>query len=216
MSYYRVTFHLDGSGIYYDPSEPIHLDALLAWVLAPKQGLRHIDRAIEPGMVRLPVHRSTINGAQVWHASALFPVGPTGESVWYWRKRFRQGRAELSTGAPNLTNGTYRDWQMPLPLLLVRRMVGYVHGGRKDIRKVLREVRYLGKKRAHGHGKVCGIDIEEVDVDYSLTMDGLAMRWLPDHNGIREVRPMPPYWHPMGRIRCCEVGEYVDLLTSTG
>ncbi len=210
MNSYKITAHMDGSGLYYDPSEPIHLDSLIAWVLAPKQGLRHLDRAGEPGLVRLPVKSSVINGSRVWHASALHPAGPTGESIWYWRKRLRQSRCELTTGAPNLTNGTYRDWQMPVPLLLARRMVGYVVGKRKDIRKCLDEVRYLGKKRAHGHGKVLRWEIEECEDDHSLVMDGRAMRWLPTPGGAREVRPIPPYWHPSGRVACCEVGDDWD------
>lgn len=207
MNSYKITFHLDGTGLYYDPNEPIHLDSLIAWVLAPKQGLRHLDRAGEPGLVRLPIKASRIHGRYIWHASALHPVGPTGESIWYWRKRFRQARCELTTGAPNLTNGTYRDWQMPVSLLLCRRMVAYVVGKRGDIRKALSEVRYLGKKRAHGHGKILSVDIEECDDDYSLVMEGKAMRWLPDPEGSRMVRPQPPYWHPSGRVACKNVGD---------
>lgn len=213
---YRVTFHLDGSGIYFDPLEPIHLDALLAWHFAPLQDLRHLDRSVAPGDVRLPVVTSRINGHLVYHASALFPIGPTGESVWYWRKRFRTSRCELATGSPNITNGTYRDWQMPLPLLLCRRMVAYVRGPRREIRRALEGIRYLGKKRAHGHGKVLGFEIDQVDQDYSLVMDGRAMRWLPMPSGPRLTRPRPPYWHPMGRVECCEVGDEFNLPREDG
>ena len=31
----KITFNLDGTGVYYDPYDPVHLDALLAWALAP-------------------------------------------------------------------------------------------------------------------------------------------------------------------------------------
>jgi len=205
---HKITFHLDGSGVYYDPNEPIHLDALLAWALAPHQGIRHLDRSTKPDLVRLPLMMTEINGHKVWRASALFPVGQTGESVWYWRKRFRQSRCEIATGSPNLTNGTYRDWQMPMPLLLCRRMVAYAAGSGKEIRRVLKkEIRYLGKKRAHGHGKIISIDVEPQDEDMSLVSSGRAMRWIPDPNGQRMVRPIPPYWHPHGAIRCCEIGD---------
>lgn len=208
---YRVIFHLDGSGLYYDPFEPPHLDAMMAWVLAPHQGIRHLDRGGIPSLVRLPIKSSLIHGAYVWHASALFPDGPTGEAIWYWRKRFRQGRAELTGGSPNLAQGTYRDWQMPLPMLMTRRLVGYVRGKRQDIRKCLEGIRYVGKKRAHGHGKVLGWDIQPMEQDYSLVKDGLAMRYLPDPRGIRMVRSQPPYWHHYGRIACCDVGDPVSI-----
>jgi len=204
---FRVTFHLDGSGVVIDPAEPLHLDALLAWALAPRVGVRPClsrDDPIDP--VPLPLDYSRIGGVNVWHASALFPDGPTGEDLAYWRKRFRQSRAELTTGSPNLQNSTYRDWNMPLPLLLCTRLVGYASGSRKECKRLLRDVRSLGKKRAHGHGKVIDLELEQVPEDWSLVCEGRAMRWLPSADGARLVRPQPPYWHPEGRVPCCEVG----------
>lgn len=70
-----------------------------------------------------------------------------------------------------------------------------------------REVRYIGKKSAHGHGKVLRVDVDPIDQDCSLIMDGRAMRWLPDPAGTRLVRPRPPYWHQHGRVACAEIGE---------
>lgn len=213
MTPFRVTFHLDGSGVAYDPWEPLHLDALLTWVLAPRQGVPPClcrDDPVVP--VRLPLVSSLIGRARVHHASALLPLGPTGEDLTYWRKRFRQSRAELTAGSPNLTNGTFRDWNMPLPLLLVPALVAYGAGTARDVRKLLKDVRSLGKKRAHGHGKVIGIEVEASPADYSLVRDGRAQRWLPDPTGTRLVRPTPPYWHPQGRVRCCEVGAPVGTL----
>ena len=205
---FSITFHLDGSGVYFDPNEPTHLDSLLAWALAPRQGVhQHLGRDDVPVLVEIPLLRSRVNGHQVWHASALFPDGCIGEDLQFWRKRFRQSRADLTNGSPNLTNGTYRDWNMPVPLLLARRMVAYGSGSRKQVRKVLREIKYLGKKRAHGHGKIVGITTEEIPDDWSLVKDGIAMRWLPDENGTRLVRTMPPYWNRHHRVRCCEVGD---------
>jgi hypothetical protein len=209
---FKVIFHLDGSGVCYDPSEPLHLDALLAWCLAPMQCKnKELGRDDVPEFVALPLINSRINGVKVWHASALFPDGQQGEDLQFWRKRFRQGRADLSTGAPVLTNGTYRDWNAPLSLLLCSRMVAFASGNRGECKKVLKkQLRYLGKKRAYGHGRIVSIEVEETPEDWSLVRDGQAMRWLPDHNGTRLVRSMPPYWNRIDRIRCREVG---DLLS---
>lgn len=206
---FKITFHLDGSGIHFDPNEPIHLDALLAWCLAPRQGISGLERCDVPPLVQLPLVRNHVGDRWVWAASALMPEGPTGESLQFWRKRFRQGRAELTTGSPNLKNGPYRDWQMPLPLLLTTKMVAYASGSRKQCKKVLRELRYLGKKRAHGHGKIMAMTFDQVEEDYTMAIDGRASRWLPDENGHRLVRCVPPYWHPHDRVHCCEVGSNV-------
>ena len=203
----KITFHLDGSGVYFDPNEPTTLDGLLCWVLAPRQGLHHLERCAVPADVRLPLLQRTMGGVWVWRASALFPEGPTGEGIWHWRKRLRQSRIHLTTGSPNTQNGTYRDWQMPLPLTLCTRMVAYAHGTGTEVKRLLREVRYVGKKAAHGHGKVAKIDVEHCEQDHSLSMDGRAMRWLPTPGGARLVRPRPPYWHPHGRVECCEIGD---------
>lgn len=207
----KVTFHLDGGGLCYNPAEPIHLDALLAWVLAPKQGLRHVTRDEKPGIVQLPLRRRRIGEHWVWRASALFPEGEAIESVWRWRRRFRHHRADLVPGRIDTSGSIYRDWDTPIPLVHVRKMVAWADGSRRHVKKLLREVRYLGRKRAHGHGKVLRIEVDEVQEDYTLVRDGRAQRWLPDENGVREVRLWPPYWHPHGRVRCCEVGEPYEL-----
>ncbi len=210
MSGLKVTFHLDGAGIYYDPAEPIHLDALVAWALAPMHcKTRHITRADTPEDFPLPLAQSAIHGERVWRASALIPEGETAETLTHWRKRFRAGRVELTRGSPSLTNGAYRDWNMPLPLLLTHRMVAYAVGDRRDLLKLLRRVPALGKKRAHGHGRITGVEIERVEYDWSMICDGRAMRWLPHPNGVRLVRPRPPYWNPHGRVPCLEIGDAV-------
>lgn len=204
----QITIHLDGSGIYYDPAEPLMLDGILAAALCRW----HVHgeppaRDEEPIDIPLPLARWHMGGVWGWRASALFPDGITAESLVHWRKRLRQDRIQITTGSPNLTNGTYRDWNMPLPLLLAPRMVAYAFGEAYEVRRALkRDIRWLGKKRAHGRGRVVGVEVVEAPEDWSLEKDGQAMRWLPDDNGVRLVRPRPPYWNAVGRVRCAEVG----------
>jgi CRISPR type IV-associated protein Csf3 len=160
-----------------------------------------------PMDVPLPLARWKIGGEWGWRASALFPEGQTAESLQYWRKRFCQGRVELTEGSPNLTNGPYRDWNMPLPLLLAPRMVAYAFGEMGRIRRELRRsVKYLGKKRAYGRGAVIAVEVEETLEDWSLEKDGMVMRWLPSPQGTRLIRPRPPYWNSVGRMMCAEIG----------
>lgn len=79
---------------------------------------------------------------------------------------------------------------------------------------LLRRLRYLGRKRAHGHGRILGVEVERIEEDRSLIWQGRAMRWLPDPSGARLVRPRPPYWHPFGRVRCLEGGPGAEIYPS--
>ncbi len=203
---FKITFHLDGSGVYIDPNEPLHLDALLSWVLAPRVGAnKGLGRSDKPDYVPLPLLRRNIGKHWVWAASALFPDGAQEEDLQFWRKRFRQGRADISAGVPNLKNGMYRDWNTPMPILLTSRLIAYASGNRKECRRLLRELTHLGKKRAHGYGKIIEITYDQIEEDWSILKDGKAMRWLPDETSDRLVRLRPPYWNTTERIKCCEV-----------
>src|SRR5690554_6977322 len=181
MTPHRITFHLDGTGVYYDPYEPLMLDGILAVAFMPLVRARRgevyeheeIGRDEPPYDVPLPLAKWHVGDVWGWRASALFPEGETAETLTYWRKRLRQDRIEITEGSPNLTNGIYRDWNMPLPKLLCRQMVAYCvtdREGRRDIRRQL-------------------------------------TRWMPREDGTRLVRPRPPYWNNVGRVACAEVGE---------
>lgn len=208
---FKVTFFLDGAGVVYNPAEPIHLDALLHWCLVPFHKSRvGLGRDETPDDIPLPLLKQQVNGTWIWQASALFPEGHTTESLQHWRKRFRQDRIELTSGAPNLQNGPYRDYNMPLPLLHTQKMVAYASGSRKRVKKLLKNIKYLGKKRAYGYGAVINIELEETEENYSIVMEGNAMRWIPKKNGSRFVRPRPPYWNSIGRVGCCEVGDIIN------
>lgn len=205
---FKVIFQLDGCGIYYDPNEPIHLDALLAWALAPMQTQeRCLMRSDTPDDIQLPLLRSVVNGSEVWHASALFPEQPGVETLRFWRKKFRQNRIELTAGSPNLTNGVYREYNMPVPLLLVPQMIAYASGNCKEVKRLLKKhIKRLGKKRAYGYGKVVNVECEETPEDWSFVANGVVMRWLPHPDGVRQVRPAPPYWNTCRAVACLEVG----------
>lgn len=200
----KVTFTLDGTGVYYDPAEPIMLDSLLSACLCRF----HVHgepptRDEEPIDIPLPLKRWEKNGTWGWYASALFPDGETRESLQFWRRRMRQNRIELAAGSPNTTNGPYRDWNSPIPLILCQKMVAYAFGEASKIRMNLRRsIKNLGKKRAYGRGAVTDIEVIEIEEDYSITKDNVFMRYWPDEHGCVDIRPRPPYWSKHGRVPC--------------
>lgn len=208
----KITFYLDGTGVYFNSAEPLHLDALLCFAAAAHHCSGEAPARDEiPMDVPIPVAKWHIADSWGWCCSALFPAGNHAASLQYWRKRFRRNRVELTTGSPNLTNATYRDHNMPMPLVLCHMMEAWCLGDRRRIRRELvRNINHLGRKGSMGKGRINDITVERVDKDFSLVRDGLAQRWLPDPGGARRCRPRPPYWNYHCRTNLCEVGAPYD------
>jgi len=207
----KITFNLDGTGVYYDPYEPIHLDALLAWALAPFHCKGEPPtRDSEPFDIPLPLDKWKIGEEWGWKASALFPEDVTAESIQFWRKKFRQNRIELTEGSPNLQNGIYREYNTPIPLLLCHKLVAYAVGDRGRVNQILRKhIKYIGKKRAYGKGRVISVETEIIGNDYSMYKDGVSTRFLPSENASRRCRIRPPYWSNWRKVNCCEIGDLI-------
>jgi len=209
----KVTFWIDPFGIIYDPFVPPTLDGIIDWALSPMVRQSEIapTRDGEPEEIRLPLGTWHIGDYWGWCASALHPESDDGEieeSIVHFRKRFRESFLYLTVGTINTKTGPTRSWDIPYNKQMPVRMVGYCVGNRKRINDLLqRNVRYLATKRRRGMGRIEEIAVEIIDNDYSLVRDGLAMRYLPDKNGLREVRLRPPYWNNNGRVACCEIGD---------
>lgn len=205
----KATFFLDGTGVYYDPAEPLHLDSLLTWALLPMQKLEGEPpkRDEDPDDIRLPLGTWEHDGVWGWTASALFPDGDPIETIRFWRKKFNTDRVDMVDKTVNTRVGATREYNVPMPLLLAHRVHAWALGDRKRVAQALRKnIRYLGKKRSQGIGKVTDILVEWTDDKWFLEKEGAAMRWLPMDGAARKVRTRPPYWNNVGRVPCCEVG----------
>jgi hypothetical protein len=198
---------MDGAGIIMYPNNPIHLDSLLAWILCPGRLIsKGLERNEIPEIQRLPLGEWRINGYWGWHASALFPDGEI-ESLQFWRKKFRTNRIHMTNGSPNLMSGKYKEYNMPMPLILCSTITAYAFGSRKRVAQLLRRIKFIGKKGAYGKGAIVGVEVEIIEQDYSLIKDGKAMRYLPGKDGNRYGRIKPPYWNATERIKTCYIGD---------
>lgn len=214
----KITFHLDGTGVYYDPAEPPMLDAIIDYALnnMRRSGVPPM-RGEKPTEIKLPIKRWRIYGAEGWCASALLPEGDSFDTMFYWRKKTEIDRAFLSGENRHQRVGSTKEYNMPVPQLAVAKLVGYMVTTQKPsaIRSLLtRNISFVGKKGSIGQGMVRRdengkpmIDVEVVDYDWSLVRDGVAMRYLPVADGARICRVRPPYWNPYEAIPVCEVGD---------
>jgi CRISPR type IV-associated protein Csf3 len=203
----KITFQMDGTGVVMYPQNPVHLDSLLAWALYPGHLIdRGLERNEVPEIQRLPLGEWHIGGHWGWHASALFPDRDI-ESLQYWRKKFRTNRIHMTKGSPNLMSGKYKEYNMPMPLILCNTMTAYALGSRKRVSQLLKRIKYIGKKGAYGKGAIVGVEVEIIEQDFSLAKDRKAMRFLPKKDGNRYGRIRPPYWNATERIQTYYVGE---------
>ena len=200
---------MDGTGVIMHPYNPVHLDSLLAWTLCPGHLIdKGLERNEVPAIQRLPLGEWHIDGYWGWHASALF-IDNGAESLQYWRKKFRTNRIQLTKDSPNLMSGKYREYNIPMPLILCDTITAYALGSRKRIAQLLKRIKFIGQKGAYGKGLVVDTEVVVIEKDLSLIKDGKAMRFLPQKNGSRFGRILPPYWNATERVKTCYVGEEI-------
>lgn len=209
--YFKVIIELDGKGVYINPLNPIHIDGLLVWALAAKQGKTEaLSKNDIPDFIKIPLMMETINNSKVWKSSALFPENEGIESIQYYRKKFDTSRMEVTKGTANLIMGKYKEYNMPIPLLLINKLIGYCDGNRYEVGRILKKnIRYIGKYRSQGYGKIINIITEKTDNDYSLVKEGKAMRNYPHPKGVKICRSLPPYWNMHEAVKCLEVGDKI-------
>jgi CRISPR type IV-associated protein Csf3 len=185
------------------------------WAKCEREGREPPSRTELPEWVDLPLDTWNINGHVGFKASVLFPISVHGESVGYMRKRIRMDRLAVSGGvkAINLVSGEYMSKNIPIPKLLVGKMVAYCVGITDDVRDLLSDVRYIGRYTSGGLGKVAGLSVDAINDDFSCVMDGRAMRHLPMATGYRRCRVVPPYWNNYDQINVCEIGDDYVLQT---
>lgn len=111
---------------------------------------------------------------------------------------------KLPAGAWNLSSGNYKMHVSSFELSSVEEVVFYCRGDRDTVQDLLKDLRYLGKKTAHGNGKVKNIIVEETEENRSVVFQDRLMRpvplksrYLSEVNEKPAARLMPlthPYW----------------------
>lgn len=95
-----------------------------------------------------------------------------------------------------------------------KEIIFFVNGNKEAIETLLENLHFIGKKRSVGFGQIAEINVESIDVDYSLVdMNGYPSRVIPlseiDNLNINEQKKIinfntykPSYANPDNRILC--------------
>ncbi|WP_328984728.1 hypothetical protein [Thiorhodovibrio winogradskyi] len=186
------------------PTQPMHLDALLAWASVDQA---NGDIAAQEA---LPLARMTPVDAPerwVWKASRLrgdivhryqMPMFRAFEP-WHWGEDF--GRIYTSSKT-TMTGGSgpYKSYKFLIEMIVVPRVMAWGVGDIDAVDQLLQRVRHLGRLRRLDCGRVGHCCVRED----AVALEGWKERVLPvPEAGYYEVAQgiRPPYWDRHGHTR---------------
>ena len=170
-----------------------------------------------PPDLELPLAHCTLAGAD-WHwcATCSFPEDPAGDPVVrHWASRTdHRGLEELASSVPAVISdrqGRYRARYMPLMITNSRTVTWRGVGDLTAVAAIVSGLDVIGKKRAHGEGRVlrwefenrAGEDLWEFSHEHADGTLGrttpascVASRDAPVTSGFGLAGVRPPYMHP--------------------
>lgn len=160
-------------------------------------------------------------GSPYWYYACSFAHYETlAEEVQYWHKRARTRQEQYidfgtRRGRIDDATGVYRAYRMPLRTFVTSCLTWYAVGDRRAVKDYLRRVRFLGKKRAYGNGRVIRWEVEVAEEDFSEQKDGIWTRAIPVALLEKQLIDMtyhsfrPPYWHHDNLAMCAMPGSEV-------
>lgn len=115
--------------------------------------------------------------------------------------------------------GHFRAWMMRVVYVPAEWAVFYGRGNIDLVRDLLGDLTHLGNKSRMGWGAVSAVTVTEMEENWALTRDGVAMRPIPVRYlaSWSDAVPLawrPPYWSPDNVDLCAPPGAEVELLSS--
>lgn len=187
MTPLEITAHLRGPIAL--PHGPMAIDALLAAAVALRDRIPLALNVADIVDIEIPVEREP--GKRFYLAS--FSVGQMEAAERHWvNRRFpipeAQGMGNTKLRTINITSGPCKSYRLPLEAqhLDDDSLRWWCIGDRDEITGLLGLIRYLGKRRAVGKGRVVQWDVEHCEPwgeGFPVVRNG------------KPLRPLPPDWH---------------------
>jgi hypothetical protein len=200
--------------------EPPQLDSLLTEELSFRLGFNSggnkATRAIrvkDMKEVPIPLAKKTIGGMDIYQCSN--PIYKINHSfITHFAKRFdcdlsakllhESERKSLLT-----SSGPYKMRFAPETVNLIDKIIYFFRGDRCEVNKLMKSIKYLGKRRNVGYGWIDRFDFEETEDNYSLIYkngeSNYLMKTIPYDDRYFDLvcnatkyygACKPPYWHP--------------------
>jgi len=215
MSPLIVSAQLEGGVVFHTP---IMLDALLMSVVANRRGLLAPHNPGDAEPIDIPIKREP-GGRFHLCSEAQFAVEEN-------ERRHKQRRAPVQEFARlgtdkirrvDISAGPNKGYRLPYAVMLMLgdEMRWYCLGEAEAIRDLLSDVRYLGRYRGSGKGKLAGPWIVapcEPWEGFPVLREGKPLRPLPlDYPGLMAPRHgfrclAPPYWNHANENLCAIPG----------
>lgn len=194
----------------------LHLDSIISY-LCFRDALDELfynlptERTIKTSNLSLPIKKTN----DVYHAS----IGIYGGNIRLYNdklyKRFTDKQTHKLTkkqqkGRIKTNQGHFKDFKINMPMLITNEITFYANADKKELKRLLQHLTYIGKKTSIGSGRVHDIKITETKEDYSFFKDNKIMRFIPAAFKIPLASGMsfqkstykPPYWDKTNIAMC--------------
>lgn len=194
------------------PDRPIALDGLLGYAAWLRTGLPPAQTPDEIVDLEIPLQKDPTGR---FYLASFGMCEMEKHVVRYVNRRAPIEQMQMWGLRMSLTlsAGANKSYRIPhyVARLVDDRLTWWCVGDEAQVRDLLRDVSYLGKKRAVGLGRVKSWHVEPTEPweGFPVLLDGRPLRTLPaDYPGIEAEcelsvdRLTPPYWLPVGRELC--------------
>ncbi|RME80351.1 MAG: hypothetical protein D6771_09565 [Zetaproteobacteria bacterium] len=185
----------------------LHLDGVLAWLVARQRADQGSDTMRTPD--ELPLAREQRGNAWCYKASAFAFYGVEFGGALELRRSaqdFAFALTSPATKAPNIKvfrdEAQYKMWNLRFPFFYASKACAWCIGDEDAIRRVIRDLRYIGKLARLGCGQVLRVGVQYDERAHEL-WQYRHLPWPQEDYAQIFGRCTPPYWDRIGFSPSC-------------
>jgi hypothetical protein len=127
---------------------------------------------------------------------SIFEPSDVGFQVFQY---FKRGDYPFPGGKIRRGSGFFKDFYLRVGYLPVRSIKFYCTCEKDEVERLLKKAPAIGKERNIGFGFVKEVEVKEIEHEWGLVKDGLAMRPIPvtyleEYEDTAYLAYKPPYW----------------------